>query len=67
MQISPTLHMPGVRAAVSRGLRKRRWVEGRAAQLGSPGAVVTRDGIRSTRTVPRSTFYRHHEPWLLVR
>ncbi len=67
MHISPTLHMPGVRAAVARGLRKRRWIEGRAAQLGSPGAVVTRDGIRSPRTVPRSTFYRHHEPWLLVR
>lgn len=68
MHISPTLHMPGVRAAAQRGvLRKRRWVEGRAAQLGTPGAVVTRDGIRTTRPVPRSTFYRHHEPWLLVR
>ncbi|MCP2276327.1 hypothetical protein SAMN04244553_4672 [Nocardia amikacinitolerans] len=67
MHISPTLHMPGVRATVRKGLRKRRWVEGRAAQLGTPGAVVTRDGILTERTVPRSTFYRHNETWLLVR
>ncbi|GAB2647817.1 hypothetical protein GCM10027088_26500 [Nocardia goodfellowii] len=68
MQISPSLHLPGVRAAVKRGRFSRRvWLEGRAAQLGTPGAVVTRDGVRSQRTVPRSTFYRHHESWLLVR
>ncbi|MFC9896940.1 hypothetical protein ACFVMC_24915 [Nocardia sp. NPDC127579] len=68
MQVSPTLHMPGVTATVKRGrFRRRIWLQGRAAQLGTPGAVVTRDGIRSERTVPRSTFYRHHEPWLLVR
>ncbi len=67
MLISPTLHQPGVRATVQKGMRKRRWAEGRAAQLGTPGAVVTRDGIRTDRTVPRSSFYRHHEPWLLVR
>ncbi|WP_232840170.1 MULTISPECIES: hypothetical protein [Nocardia] len=67
MQISPTLYLPGVRAAVRRGIRKRTWVEGRAAQLGTPGAVVTRDGIRTERPVPRSTFYRHHESWYLVR
>jgi hypothetical protein len=48
-------------------MRKRRWVAGRAAQLGTPGAVVTRDGIANDRVLPRSTFYRHHEPWLLVR
>ncbi|MFD0365387.1 hypothetical protein ACFQZZ_28460 [Nocardia sp. GCM10030253] len=68
MQISPMLEMPGVRASAQRSImRKRRWVEGRAAQLGTPGAVVTRDGIANDRVVPRSTFYRHHEPWLLVR
>ncbi|TQM29976.1 hypothetical protein FB390_1590 [Nocardia bhagyanarayanae] len=67
MHISPSLHMPGVRATVRKGLRKRRWIEGRAAQLGTPGAVVTRDGILTERTVPRSTFYRHNETWLLVR
>ena len=67
LHISPTPDMPGVRASAVRGLRRRRWVTGRAVQLGSPGAVVTRDGIHSDRTVPRSTFYRHSEPWLLVR
>lgn len=67
MLVSPTVEMPGVRATVQKGLRKRRWVEGRAAQLGTPGAIVTRDGVRTDRTVPRSSFYRHHEPWLLVR
>ncbi|MBF6437474.1 hypothetical protein IU432_06270 [Nocardia cyriacigeorgica] len=67
MLVSPTLELPGVRATVQRGVRKRRWVSGRAAQLGTPGARVTRDGIAGERTVPRSTFYRHHESWLLVR
>ncbi|MET7770807.1 hypothetical protein [Nocardia sp. NPDC005366] len=68
MYISPTLYLPGVRAAVRKGrFGKRNWIEGRAAQLGSPGAVVTRDGIRSERPVPRSSFYRHHESWYLVR
>ncbi|WP_227997449.1 hypothetical protein [Nocardia australiensis] len=66
MRISPTAAMPGVRATVQKGMRKRRWLEGRAAQLGTPGAVVTRDGVASDRVVPRSTFYRHHEPWFLV-
>ncbi len=67
MLISPTMAMPGVRARVRKGLRKRRWVGGRAAQLGTPGAIVTRDGITAERTVPRSTFYRFEQPWLLVR
>ncbi|MFD8243687.1 hypothetical protein [Nocardia sp. NPDC059691] len=67
MLVSPCLEPPGVRAAVRRRFRKRRWVEGRAAQLGTPGAIVTRDGVRADRPVPRSSFYRHHEPWLLVR
>ncbi|GGK52238.1 hypothetical protein [Nocardia camponoti] len=67
MLISPTVEMPGVRARVRKGFRKRKWVQGRAAQLGTPGAVVTRDGIVATRTVPRSTFYRFEQPWLLVR
>ncbi|MGK8511445.1 hypothetical protein ACRS5S_26620 [Nocardia asiatica] len=67
MHVSPCLEPPGVRATVRKGFRKRRWVEGRAAQLGTPGAIVTRDGVRADRPVPRSTFYRHHEPWLLVR
>ncbi|GEM32730.1 hypothetical protein NN3_37370 [Nocardia neocaledoniensis NBRC 108232] len=67
MLISPTMTMPGVRARVRKGLRKRTWVSGRAAQLGTPGAIVTRDGITNERKVPRSTFYRFEQPWLLVR
>ncbi|MQY31020.1 hypothetical protein [Nocardia aurantia] len=67
LHISPTLELPGVRAAVQRGFRKRRWIAGRAVQLGTPGALVVRDGIVAERTVPRSVFYRHNEPWLLVR
>ncbi|MGQ4617500.1 hypothetical protein [Nocardia sp. R7R-8] len=67
MLVSPCLEPPGVQAAVRRRFRKLRWVEGRAAQLGTPGAIVTRDGVRTDRPVPRSSFYRHHQPWLLVR
>ncbi|MBF6464705.1 hypothetical protein IU427_05835 [Nocardia beijingensis] len=67
MLVSPCLEPPGVRASVRKGFRKRRWLEGRAAQLGTPGAIVTRDGVQADRPVPRSSFYRHHEPWLLVR
>ena len=67
MLVSPTLHLPGVRATIRKRIRKRRWIDGRAAQLGTPGAVVCRDGITTERTVPRSSFYRHKEPWLLVR
>ncbi|RMI29347.1 hypothetical protein [Nocardia stercoris] len=67
LQVSPTLEGSGVRAAVQRGLRKRRWVTGRAMQLGSPGAAVVRDGISAPHTVRRLSFYSHHEPWMLVR
>lgn len=63
--IEPTPGMPGLRAAVV-GKRPRRWVTGRAAQLGTAGAIVVRDGVRATRTVKRSTFYRHTEGWLRV-
>jgi hypothetical protein len=45
---------------------RRRWVTGRAAQLGTTGAVVTRDGVAGQRPVKRSTFYRHTKGWLLV-
>jgi hypothetical protein len=63
--IEPTLAMPGLRASVHRTWR--RWVAGRAVQLGSTGAVVIRDGVAAPRTARRSTFYRHVEGWLLVR
>lgn len=66
--IEPMGTAPGVRAGVpDRRGRVRRWVAGRAAQLGTTGALVVRDGIFSSRTVKRSTFYRHIEDWLLVR
>lgn len=68
VRIEPISAPPGLRAGVpARRGRVRRWETGRAAQLGSTGALVVRDGIYSTRTVKRSTFYRHIEDWLLVR
>lgn len=67
VRIEPTATMPGLRASVlSRHMRPRRWVTGRAAQLGSTGAVVVRDGVMAPRPVRRSTFYRHTEGWLRV-
>lgn len=66
VRIEPTATMPGLRAAVL-GSRPRRWVAGRAAQLGTDGAVVVRDGVPGTRPVRRNTFYRHTEGWLRVR
>ncbi|OBA75421.1 peptidase M50 [Mycobacterium sp. 1554424.7] len=62
VRIEPTLAMPGLRARV-----KRRWVTGRAAQLGSTGVTVERDGVAAPRAARRSTFYRNVEGWLLVR
>ncbi|MCV7072782.1 peptidase M50, partial [Mycobacterium rufum] len=38
----------------------------RAAQLGTTGALVERDGVPGARPVRRSTFYRHTEGWLRV-
>jgi hypothetical protein len=67
VRIEPTPTMPGLRAAVlSGGGRPGRWVAGRAAQLGTTGARVIRDGIAAPRPVRRSTFYRHTEGWLRV-
>ncbi|GFG71895.1 peptidase M50 [Mycolicibacter senuensis] len=66
--IEPIAAAPGLRAGIpGRRGRVRRWVTGRAAQLGTTGALVVRDGVYGTRTVKRSTFYRHIEDWLLVR
>ncbi|KAA0114362.1 peptidase M50 [Mycolicibacterium sp. P9-22] len=68
VRIEPIGTMPGLRAAVlSSRMRPKRWVTGRAAQLGTTGASVIRDGDPSTRAVRRSTFYRHTEGWLAVR
>ncbi|WP_422742612.1 peptidase M50 [Mycobacterium sp. WMMD1722] len=67
VRIEPTGSMPGLRAAVlsNRG-RPQRWLTGRAAQLGTVGALVVRDGVPAPRPVTRSTFYRHTEGWLRV-
>lgn len=67
VRIEPTRAMPGLRATVLSGrMRAKRWACGRAAQLGTPGAFVVRDGEPSTRAVRRSTFYRHVTGWLAV-
>lgn len=67
VRIEPIATMPGLRAGVLSGRRRpRRWVSGRAAQLGTTGAVVVRDGEQLPRPVRRSTFYRHTEGWLQV-
>ena len=65
VRIEPTAGMPGLRAAVLTGHR-RRWVTGRAVQLGTAGAQVVRDGVTGSREVKRSTFYRHTTGWLRV-
>jgi hypothetical protein len=67
VRVEPLAVMPGLRATVvtARGGRQA-WVIGRAAQLGTTGALVSRDGVRSDRPVKRSTFYRHTKGWLLV-
>lgn len=78
VRIEPIASAPGLRARVlsprSRRtpdgapdpMRPRRWVTGRAAQLGTTGAVVLRDGVPAPRTVRRSSFYRHTQGWLRV-
>lgn len=67
VRIEPTPTQPGLRACVmSARMRPGRWVTGRAAQLGTPGAFVVRDGVFTARPVRRSTFYRHTEGWLRV-
>ncbi|MGE2733544.1 peptidase M50 [Mycolicibacterium vaccae] len=67
LRVEPTTALPGLRATVWRGRwRPKRWVAGRAAQLGTTGALVVRDGQPATRAVRRSTFYRHTQGWLRV-
>jgi hypothetical protein len=66
VDIEPTLTVPGLRARVARR-RWHGWVAGRAAQLGSTGAAVVRDGVPAPRGTRRSTFYRNVEGWLLIR
>jgi hypothetical protein len=67
VRIEPTETMPGLRASVlTSRMRPKRWVTGRAAQLGTDGALVVRDGVAAQKSVRRSTFYRHTEGWLKV-
>ena len=65
--IEPTQGVPGLRARAGNGEVTRRWVAGRAAQLGSTGVLVERDGVRAPRAARRSTLYRNVEGWLLTR
>jgi hypothetical protein len=69
VRIEPTAALPGLRARVSGGRlgSSGRWVPGRAAQLGTTGAVVIRDGVPAPRAARRSVIYRNTEGWLLVR
>jgi len=68
VRIEPTSTVPGLRAsALSGRMRPKRWVAGRAAQLGADAALLVRDGVPAPRPVRRSTFYRHSEGWLRVR
>jgi hypothetical protein len=66
-RIEPTLTLPGMRAGVHGRRIRRRWITGRAVQLGSTGVTVVRDGVPAARSARRSTFYRNVEGWLLVR
>lgn len=66
VRIEPTAALPGLRASVTGGRGPRRWLSGRAAQLGTTGARVVRDGVPGSREVTRSTFYRHTTGWLRV-
>lgn len=67
LRVQPLGQVPGLRASLDPGpWRRRRWVAGRAAQLGTTGAQVVRDGVTLPRPVRRSTFYRHIEGWLRV-
>jgi hypothetical protein len=66
VRIETTMALPGLRATVSAGLLQRRWLAGRAVQLGTTGARVVRDGVEGPRGVTRSTFYRHTTGWLRV-
>lgn len=67
VRIEPTASMPGLRAtALTSRMRPRRWLTGRAVQLGTTGARLVRDGTQAPREVKRSAFYRHTTGWLRV-
>jgi hypothetical protein len=64
VRIEPTAALPGLRARVT---GTRRWLTGRAAQLGGIDISVVRDGVPAPRPTRRSTIYRNTEGWLSVR
>ena len=66
IRVEPTSSVPGLRAAVLSGGLRRRWLSGRAVQLGTTGARLVRDGVPVPREVKRSAFYRHVTGWLRV-
>ena len=65
IEIEPLDRAPGLRARPLGG-GPRSWVAGRAAQLGSTGVLVERDGVAAACPVRRSAFYRHVQGWLRV-
>lgn len=65
IEIEPIDAAPGLRARPIGG-GPRSWVAGRAAQLGSTGVLVERDGVAAARPVRRSAFYRNVQGWLRV-
>ena len=69
LHVEPTVELPGLRAVADNGrrFRRRRWIAGRAMQLGTRAAVIARESVADAKTVKRSAFYRHHVPWLLVQ
>lgn len=54
----------GVSVLADRGVRA---ATGRALQLGSTGMRVVHDGVEHPREMTRWAWYRHTEPWRLVR
>ncbi len=66
VEIEPLPVAPGVRGRLARRLPGG-WKTGRAVQTGGTNLIVEREGEVTDRVVKRSTFYRHHVDWLLVR
>lgn len=66
VEIEPLTVAPGVRGRLIRRLPGG-WKTGRAVQTGGTNITVEREGELTERVVKRSTFYRHHLDWNLVR
>lgn len=57
----------GLRPVPPRAPRGRGSALGRAVQVGGRPFTVVADGVTHPRPLPRRTWYRHTEDWLLVR